>query len=145
MDPKSQKCIFVGYGEGQYGFRLWDHVANKITRSRDVVFNENIFLALQTQVAYTKFEYVPFSALENIHSHGSSKGNLQLGRVGGMYHSPTFILYPAPSTSSSMFSLNDEGGNVGSFLEQPSWSETQPPRVFTQPPNPPSYLSHSFV
>ena len=48
LDSKSQECIFLGYGEDQYGFQLWDPVAKKIVRSRDVVFNETKFPALQS-------------------------------------------------------------------------------------------------
>lgn len=38
----------MGYGEDQYGFQLWDPIAKKIVRSRDVVFNETKFLTLQS-------------------------------------------------------------------------------------------------
>ncbi|CAL9021276.1 unnamed protein product [Prunus brigantina] len=41
LDAKSKKCIFVGYGNEEFGYRLWDLVARKIIRSRDVVFFED--------------------------------------------------------------------------------------------------------
>ena len=41
LDVKSKKCIFLGYGDGERGYRLWDPSALKLVRSRDVVFNEN--------------------------------------------------------------------------------------------------------
>ena len=34
------KCIFLGYADGEFGYRLWDPIKNKIIRSRDVIFNE---------------------------------------------------------------------------------------------------------
>lgn len=41
LDPKSQKCIFVGYGlDGQFGYCLWDPESRSILRNNDVVFNE---------------------------------------------------------------------------------------------------------
>ena len=41
LEPKSKKCIFMGYGEnGEMGYRLWDLEAKKIVRSSDVTFNE---------------------------------------------------------------------------------------------------------
>ena len=41
LDPKSRKCIFVGYGlDGQFGYRLWDPESRSILCSNDVVFNE---------------------------------------------------------------------------------------------------------
>lgn len=43
LDPKSEPCIFIGYGEDQFGFKLWSLIEKKIIRSRDVVFNEKVF------------------------------------------------------------------------------------------------------
>ena len=42
LDPKSRKCIFIGYGmDGQFGYRLWDPESQTAIRSSsDVVFNE---------------------------------------------------------------------------------------------------------
>jgi len=36
-----KQCIFLGYGHEEFGYRLWDPVSKKITRSRDVVFFED--------------------------------------------------------------------------------------------------------
>ncbi|CAL8169106.1 unnamed protein product [Prunus armeniaca] len=41
LDAKSKECIFLGYGNEEFGYRLWDLVARKIIRSKDVVFFEN--------------------------------------------------------------------------------------------------------
>ncbi|KAI5313673.1 hypothetical protein L3X38_042849 [Prunus dulcis] len=41
LDAKSKECIFMGYGNEEFGYRLWDPVARKIIRSRDVVFFED--------------------------------------------------------------------------------------------------------
>ena len=41
LDPKSKKCIFMGYGTSdEMGYRLWDPKSHKIIRSHDVFFNE---------------------------------------------------------------------------------------------------------
>ena len=41
IEPKSQKCIFLGYGDsGEMGYRLWDLENRKIIRSKDVIFDE---------------------------------------------------------------------------------------------------------
>ncbi|KAE8697282.1 omega-6 fatty acid desaturase, endoplasmic reticulum isozyme 1 [Hibiscus syriacus] len=42
LDAKSNKCAFVGYGGDEFGYRFWDYENQKIIRSRDVIFNENI-------------------------------------------------------------------------------------------------------
>lgn len=41
LDPKTRQCIFVGYGQDQFGYRLHDPVEKKLVRSRDVVFLED--------------------------------------------------------------------------------------------------------
>ena len=44
LEPKSKKCIFLGYGEsGEMGYRLWDPEYRKVIRSNDVYFNEAKF------------------------------------------------------------------------------------------------------
>ncbi|GJV88835.1 gag-pol polyprotein [Tanacetum coccineum] len=40
-DPKSRKCLFLGYADGVKGYRLWDPTAHKVVVSRDVVFMED--------------------------------------------------------------------------------------------------------
>ncbi|GJX23727.1 retrovirus-related pol polyprotein from transposon TNT 1-94 [Tanacetum coccineum] len=41
LDPKSRKCLFLGYADGVKGYRLWDPTAHKVVVSRDVVFIED--------------------------------------------------------------------------------------------------------
>ena len=41
LDNKSKACIFMGYSEDEFGYRLWDLVDKKVVRSRDVVFLED--------------------------------------------------------------------------------------------------------
>ena len=42
LDPKSKKCTFIGYGEDEFGYRLWDDENKKMIRSRNVIFNERV-------------------------------------------------------------------------------------------------------
>jgi hypothetical protein len=42
LDPKSKKCIFLGFKKGVKGYKLWDPVAQKVVISRDVVFDEKL-------------------------------------------------------------------------------------------------------
>ena len=39
-DPKSSKCIFLGYSEEEKGYHLYNSITKKVIVSRDVVFNE---------------------------------------------------------------------------------------------------------
>ena len=41
LDAKARQCIFIGYGQDEFGYRLYDPVEKKVIRSRDVVFCED--------------------------------------------------------------------------------------------------------
>ncbi|KAJ6937917.1 hypothetical protein NC652_012263 [Populus alba x Populus x berolinensis] len=41
LDDKSEKCIFVGYGERRMGYRLYNPITKKVITSRDVIFEED--------------------------------------------------------------------------------------------------------
>ena len=45
LDRKSTPCIFVGYGDAKFDYKLWDPKENKMIRSQDIVFHENEDLA----------------------------------------------------------------------------------------------------
>ena len=41
MDPKSRKCLFLGYANGVKGYCLWDPTAHKVIVSKDIIFAED--------------------------------------------------------------------------------------------------------
>ncbi|KAM1503465.1 hypothetical protein ACFX15_027859 [Malus domestica] len=41
LECNSHKCVFVGYGTSEKGYRLFDPITSKIILSRDVVFDES--------------------------------------------------------------------------------------------------------
>ncbi|KAL4346422.1 hypothetical protein GQ457_17G024800 [Hibiscus cannabinus] len=41
LDARTSPCIFIGYGDEEFGYRLWDPKEKKVIRSRDVVFHES--------------------------------------------------------------------------------------------------------
>ncbi|CAH9138620.1 unnamed protein product [Cuscuta epithymum] len=41
LDVKSKPCVFLGYVQDEFGYRLYDPVHKKLIRSRDVVFVED--------------------------------------------------------------------------------------------------------
>jgi len=40
LDPKSKRCIFIGYGTSEYDYLFWDRENRKSFRHKDMVFNE---------------------------------------------------------------------------------------------------------
>ena len=41
MDQRSKPCIFMGYSEYEFDYKLWELVNKKVVRSRDIVFMED--------------------------------------------------------------------------------------------------------
>ena len=45
LDPKTWPCIFLGYDDDEFGYRLWNLAEKKVVRSRDIVFMEEKTIA----------------------------------------------------------------------------------------------------
>jgi len=43
LDPKSKRCIFIGYGGREYYYRFWELENRNILRHKDVIFNEKMY------------------------------------------------------------------------------------------------------
>ena len=41
LEPRAKRGVFVGYGEGVKGYRIWSSPENRVILSRNVVFDEN--------------------------------------------------------------------------------------------------------
>ena len=59
LDPKSCKCIFIGYGmDGQFGYCLRDPESQTMIHSSDVVFNDTkMHKHPEKEVAYRKVTF----------------------------------------------------------------------------------------
>ncbi|GJR64775.1 putative RNA-directed DNA polymerase [Tanacetum coccineum] len=44
LDVKTKPCVFLGYGQDEFGYMLYDLVQKRLVRSRDVVFEEDLTL-----------------------------------------------------------------------------------------------------
>ena len=45
LDPKSRPCLFLGYYEDKFSYRMWDLVNKKVIRRWDIVFMEENTIA----------------------------------------------------------------------------------------------------
>jgi hypothetical protein len=73
LDPKSVKCTFIGYGDDDFGYRFWNDQNKKVTRSRDVIFNENVMYkdrdrqspsnSAQSDPVYVELDDIPESSV----------------------------------------------------------------------------------
>ncbi|WP_165303592.1 reverse transcriptase domain-containing protein, partial [Enterobacter cloacae complex sp. CH23B] len=93
LDAKSKKCFFIGYGEGDFGYRLWNPEDGKILRSRDVIFNEqNMYKDYleRKQTKETGDEYMEFEGGED--SRTANGDNVQ-------QHQPNEEPQPIPRRS----------------------------------------------
>jgi hypothetical protein len=61
LDPKSEKCIFVGYSEDAKGYRLLQSHCNEIIIRRDVKFDENILACEPNSTIVPSSAYDPSS------------------------------------------------------------------------------------
>ena len=102
LDPKFEPRIFIGYGEDQFGFRLWSLTDKKIIRSRDVIFNEKVFPHSKDETPNR--EFIPLLNTQLLYPTNN--------------FSPTSVLAPAPVSSSEdtwHTQAKDSLFNLGSY------------------------------
>ena len=68
LDSKTRKCVLLGYGANQKGYRLHDLERMKVIHSRDVVFDETSMPGTQkeTTVKYVELEIDEESNVEHV-------------------------------------------------------------------------------
>jgi hypothetical protein len=83
LDSKIKECIFLGYENDEFGYRLWDPIEKKLVRSRDVVFFEqeiieNVQNLNKTKTSSKKFiDLIPISTNNlNIKTNQPSSSHL---------------------------------------------------------------------
>ena len=85
LDSKATPCIFVGYGDAEFGYKLWDPKKKKMIRSRDVIFHKNENLADLEKTEKTKdaivgiLDLTPTSSSSN---HATNREKIQNENLG---------------------------------------------------------------
>ena len=65
LDPKTRPCIFLGYGDDEFGYRQWNLQEKKVAQSRDIVFMEEKNISyLDSKMKTTSFESTNRDRLE---------------------------------------------------------------------------------
>ena len=63
MQPKSEKCIFVGYSEDVKGYRFLQPHSHDIIIRRDVKFDENLLACEPNSTVVPSLSYEPDSVI----------------------------------------------------------------------------------
>ena len=70
LDRKTRPCIFLGYGDDEFGYRLWNLAEKKVIRSRDIVFMEEKTIAdWESEKRTTSSESTDRDRLEETRAH----------------------------------------------------------------------------
>src|ERR1044072_2585627 len=67
LDPKSRRCIFIGYNNDVKGYKLWDPTKKKVVVSRDVIFDEQSMLNRSEVTDLLETKEGSTSTRDNIH------------------------------------------------------------------------------
>lgn len=59
IDPKSRRCLFLGYGDTVKGYRLYDEGKKRVIHSRDVCFEEDKRVVIETTETISEGEKTP--------------------------------------------------------------------------------------
>ena len=66
LDPKTRPCIFLGYGDDEFGYPLWHLAKKKVIRSRNIIFmEEKTIVGWETENKFPTTESSPIDAEPN--------------------------------------------------------------------------------
>ncbi|KAA0040427.1 Retrovirus-related Pol polyprotein from transposon TNT 1-94 [Cucumis melo var. makuwa] len=75
LDAKTKPCVFLGYGQDEFGYRVYHRVKKKLIRSRDVVFVEDQTIADIEKIDEPKSKHKPESYEEAIEDEHKREWN----------------------------------------------------------------------
>ena len=94
MDPKAKKNIFLGYGIGVKGYRLFDTDTSKVFHSRDVIFNETASISEQgTEEVENECENISSDDDENSREATEPRRSPRIRKTPGQYGEWVYIAH----------------------------------------------------
>ncbi|GJW20938.1 retrovirus-related pol polyprotein from transposon TNT 1-94 [Tanacetum coccineum] len=66
LNPRANKGIFMGYGDGVKGYRIWSPSERRVILSRDVTFDEDNLFRLKPDSVESKFEEGASEKVEHV-------------------------------------------------------------------------------
>ena len=103
LDPKSEKCILMGYSLEQKGYKCFNPSTRMVRVSRDVVFDESASW------------YAPASSTPEAPEHDSDIGAESRPRaIGHTYDSPSSSMLSGPSEPESIWSVSQADSDLAS-------------------------------
>ena len=85
LDNKANPCIFVGYEDVEFGYKLWDPKKKKMIKSRDLIFyeNENLVNLEKTEKAKDAIVGVPdLTPTSSSSNHATNREDVQDENLG---------------------------------------------------------------
>jgi transposase InsO family protein len=95
LQPKSRKCIYLGFESGYKGWRCLDVITKRVVVSRDVIFDESEFPGLSI-TASTNEPLVPLPALLPIEGDGAPEAQPHLEPAPDIQPPPELEPEPEP-------------------------------------------------
>ena len=82
MDVKTKQCIFIGYGQDEFGYHFYNPIDKKLIRSRDVAFFEDQTIEhidkteqLDSHADESLVDVDPIPIIDISYAHAGTQGN----------------------------------------------------------------------
>ena len=122
LSPRSAICVFLGYGEGQKGYRCFDPIAQKLYVSRHVMFLEHIpFFSIPTSTHdMTKSDLIRIDPFSDDTDNLSSPVPCTTDTDSPSVSSPSIPITPFPLHYSRRFRTITSADTGTSLIDPPA-------------------------
>ena len=135
LDPKTRRCVFLGYSLNQKGYKCLDMTSGRIFMSRHAAFNEDVFpfssVGPSTPVPSSPASFTPFQWLSSVTPSsvlGPFKSPASSSIVGPAPHICPFpMTVPLPSCSTPSPTLTTTSPSTTPLVRASSQCPLHPP------------------